>query len=138
MKQYCLGFMFSEDMKRVLMIRKLKPEFQKNKMNGIGGMVEPGETSEQAMVRECIEETGLETTIPQWKKFCVMQTPIYLVDCFWSIGDIDKFQQLEKEQLEIITVKDLNVREDLCHNIMWLVHLILDKETNNVVNVFYD
>lgn len=44
---------------QVLVIEKNRPEFQKGRLNLIGGKVEPGETANQAAVRELLEETGL-------------------------------------------------------------------------------
>ncbi len=42
------------------MIEKLKPEWQKGRLNGVGGKVEEGEDPFDAMVREFREETGVE------------------------------------------------------------------------------
>ena len=51
-KGYVLGFMFSPDMERILLMRKNRPEFQAGKFNGIGGKIEGTETPLQAMIRE--------------------------------------------------------------------------------------
>ncbi len=56
--EYVLGFMFSPDEKKVLLIWKNRPSWQAGKLNGIGGKVNPGETPLEAMEREFIEETG--------------------------------------------------------------------------------
>lgn len=42
----------------IIFVLKDKPSWQKNRLNLIGGKVEPGETPEQAAVRELKEETG--------------------------------------------------------------------------------
>ncbi len=55
---YVAGFYFSECGERVALIRKLKPEWQRGWLNGIGGKVEPGESPLSAMVREFEEEAG--------------------------------------------------------------------------------
>ena len=55
---YVAGFCFSECGGRVALIRKLKPEWQRGLLNGIGGKMEPGESLHSAMVREFEEETG--------------------------------------------------------------------------------
>lgn len=59
-KQYVAGFLFSRDLKNVMLIRKTKPAWQAGKLNAIGGKIEPGETEYGAMVREFEEETGIK------------------------------------------------------------------------------
>jgi len=65
MMQYVLVFphcpVFNgPDVHDVMLIRKAKPEWQKGRLNLVGGKVEPGESFDQAAVREFIEETGLD------------------------------------------------------------------------------
>jgi hypothetical protein len=55
--RYVLGFVFSEDSSRVLLVWKNRPAWQAGKLNGIGGKIEAGETPLQAMQREFREET---------------------------------------------------------------------------------
>jgi 8-oxo-dGTP pyrophosphatase MutT (NUDIX family) len=56
--EYVLGIMFSENEKKVLVIWKSRPAWQVDKLNGIGGKIEEGETPIEAMHREFREETG--------------------------------------------------------------------------------
>lgn len=58
MTEYVLGFLFRECQPLVALITKNKPEWQKNKKNGIEGKIEPNETPLEAMRREFQEETG--------------------------------------------------------------------------------
>lgn len=82
---YVLGFMFDDEMKHVLLIKKNRPEFQKGKLNGVGGTIEEGETPLQAMEREFKEETGVEglTWFPL-NHFTEGDSIVYV---FWTIGD---------------------------------------------------
>ncbi|XPP93699.1 NUDIX domain-containing protein (plasmid) [Photobacterium leiognathi subsp. mandapamensis] len=52
MIKYVTGFMLSPDYKQVALITKNKPSWQTNKLNGIGGKIESGETPSEAMARE--------------------------------------------------------------------------------------
>lgn len=58
---YVVGFAI-DDLDRVALIRKNRPDFQAGLFNGIGGHVEVGETPAGAMVREFVEETGVYLT----------------------------------------------------------------------------
>lgn len=86
---YVCGFMCSWDIQNFLLIRKTHPEWQKGKLNGIGGKIEKKEqvivqnpddsnpdagywlieTPFEAMVREFHEETGIITTRKRWHCF---------------------------------------------------------------------
>lgn len=88
--QYVVGFVFTPDYSKVWLMKKQKPEWQKGKLNGIGGKIEKNETPLAAMIREAKEETGLET--PQWKEFAVLQGENndgagFNLNCFFTTTD---------------------------------------------------
>jgi 8-oxo-dGTP diphosphatase len=68
MTAYVCGFAFDTE-NRVAVVQKKRPEWQKGLYNGIGGKIEPGETSLRAMAREFEEETGVGIHISRWKMF---------------------------------------------------------------------
>ena len=67
---------------RIILIEDKKTEEDRWLWNCPGGMVEPGETTEQAAVRECEEETGIIPT--RLNKFASVETdfPNTYVDYF--------------------------------------------------------
>lgn len=67
MKTYVLGFAFSSDLNSLVLIHKNKPDWQKGKLNGIGGSVEAHEPAKAAMQREFAEEAGV--MMPVWDHF---------------------------------------------------------------------
>lgn len=78
-QRYVCGFAFYGDSAQesnVVLIRKIKPEWQAGKLNGVGGKIEPGETPEQAMAREFSEEAGVETLSLDWDIFarCIFRS----------------------------------------------------------------
>lgn len=68
MTAYVCGFAFDTS-RKVFLILKNRPEWQKGKLNGIGGKIEPGETALRAMAREFKEEAGLDIHISRWKQY---------------------------------------------------------------------
>jgi len=59
-EHYTAGFLFHEGW--VLLVRKDRPEWQRDLWNGIGGKLEPGETGSDCMAREFKEETGIDVS----------------------------------------------------------------------------
>lgn len=57
--EYVITLCTRAPMNQVLVILKDRPSWQKNKINLPGGLIESGETPEQAGIRELQEETGL-------------------------------------------------------------------------------
>lgn len=69
-KRFVVGFVFSPDLRTVILLRKTRPEWQAGKLNGMGGRVELGETYLQAMHREGQEESGMDWP---WEHFATMR-----------------------------------------------------------------
>jgi 8-oxo-dGTP diphosphatase len=125
--RYVAGFMFSSCRQLVALIRKNKPAWQKGKLNGIGGKVEDGESSLDAMVREFAEETGITVMPEHWSDFCCMKGEGFTVVFFASIGDLGALRSMEDEQVEIVGLHEINLlRSDLVENLPWLISLALD------------
>lgn len=70
--KYVMGFSFNEDMSRVLLMLKNRPDWQEGKYNGIGGKIEDTETPIEAMVREFREETGVATLEGDWNSLAFL------------------------------------------------------------------
>jgi 8-oxo-dGTP diphosphatase len=72
-QHYVLGFAFTLDKSKVVLIKKDRPVWQAGKLNGVGGKVELMDLSNyQSMVREFYEETGVPTEENDWKNFARM------------------------------------------------------------------
>ena len=130
---YVLGFAFSENAGSVLLVRKLRPEWQKGLLNGIGGKIEENEdiTSLDAMRRECKEETGL--SLP-WMRKGLMQGRCSAVEgytaddglrfqvyIFYAFSqDIFNFEQIEDEILGVYDPLLLR-HPDVVENLTFLI-----------------
>lgn len=82
MNRYVVGLMFNDDMTKVCMIRKNRPDWQKGLLNGIGGKIDGRETPLEAMIREFREETGVDTKARAWAHVCTLRFPYAEIEYF--------------------------------------------------------
>ena len=136
MTAYTLGFIFDQSFSRVLLIHKQRPDWQKGKLNGIGGKIEPGELSLACMMREAQEETGLQTAEEEWILLGEIQSDSYGVDVYARIhkGELDDASTTTDEEIEWFDVDKLP--EIVLSNIPWLIPLAIDKVKNGAFTQF--
>lgn len=126
-QEYVVGFAFTQDLQQVLLIEKNKPEWQKGKKNGIGGKVENGEKSYEAMVREFEEEVGLKTKSEDWKCVLYLSAPDEAVYVYCSAFDrnfLDRYKKMEEEQPSMSHVGSIHLYDHLnwyVPNLKWIV-----------------
>lgn len=131
-QKYVLGFAIDAHTQEVLLIRKEHPAWQKGRLNGVGGKVEPGESSLDAMVREFYEETGLRLA-DNWEKYAIVGGPkgendktAWTMDVYRCFSDFSGFRKTTDEQpVAIDLTKALPV--DILPNLKWLIPLAFDK-----------
>jgi 8-oxo-dGTP diphosphatase len=136
MQGYVVGFCFHESGDEVVLIRKQHPSWQKGKLNGVGGKMEPGESGYQTMVREFQEETGIR--LAEWEQFATIRGTsgptkrgadhpedwvIYFFKAFDTVA-FDTVDTLTDEPIERISVGDLPGLTTVPH-LKWLVPLAL-------------
>lgn len=127
--KYVLGFLFNEDLTEVVLIRKNKPEWQADLLNGVGGKIEDSdENALGAMIREFSEETGY--TCYTWKHFLRLQSSgdpkdQWMCDCFATKGDVEKTKTVTDE--EVIIVFPCALDDEQCvENLKWIIELAID------------
>lgn len=130
MKKYVTGFLFSEDTSHIVLIKKINPHWQRGLFNGIGGKVEANETSVEAMVRECVEETGVHTQPADWQYFAnVFRENSYDVDIYFARTDLAfSAKTIEAEEIHIIEVAA--IPQNIIPNLRWLIPLALDNQAD--------
>jgi 8-oxo-dGTP diphosphatase len=143
MIRYVVGFLFCEDDPdgiEVWLIRKQRPSWQRGKLNGIGGKVEPGESGAMAMTREFREETGLDLSWTHDDYFLTIGNSTdpkvgsdkpWRVDFFSMTVPYDTFMRVQTvtdEQCTRLRVRDLE-RWGVVPNLLWLIPLALSGAT---------
>ena len=131
MKTYTVGFIFNPDFSKVLLVEKNRPDWQKGKLNGVGGKIEPGEESSACIAREVFEETSLKTRPEDWTFVGEMKTADWRVDVYTMIhrGDLGDAKTVTDEKIEWNSAKPLPERA--LSNLRWLVPLSMDKLQHN-------
>jgi 8-oxo-dGTP diphosphatase len=131
-QDYVLGFVFNNDKSEVALMRKTKPEWQKGRLNGIGGKIESGETPIEAMHREFREETGFETNKLYWREIGCMSSNewfVYILTYDQTFDDLSVLKTVTEEPITIVKVSDLD-SELTISNIPWLVRLAKDTKVH--------
>lgn len=121
MRETVAGFLFSESKRHVVLIKKKRPEWQRNLINAVGGKIEDGETELQAMVREFREETGV--TFEDWQKFCELKGNDFKVNFFVGFGDLSKVKTVTDE--EVVVYKLTQLPKNIICNLDWLIPMAL-------------
>jgi 8-oxo-dGTP diphosphatase len=108
MKRYVLGFCFSRDLTKVVLIQKTRPEWQAGRLNGIGGHIEDGETPKMAMYREYREEADWNSHL-EWTSFGKLRNNEWEVHLFWAISDRTPHISMVSEEGKVASHKTSTV-----------------------------
>lgn len=116
LNRYCLGFLFNEDCSEVLLIRKQRPNFQRGRWNGLGGLAESGEGPRAAMVRQTKEESGIVTAEEDWRHLNNLEFPTASVSVFFaSCGDLTKARTCTDEIVQRTAVASIPLLRTCSH-----------------------
>lgn len=140
MKTQTLGFIFTPDFSKVLLVEKQRPDWQKGRFNGVGGKIEPGEESLDCIVREVREETGLKTNKGNWTHIGEIKSSSVLVDIYTILYHGNLADAVTATDEIIGWHSAGNLPEKVLPNIHWLVPLAIDKLKNNefkLCSVYY-
>lgn len=127
MKLYVAGFLFNETRDQVVLIKKNRPDWQKGRLNGIGGHVEPGESVRNAMSREFSEEAGMFIAPSSWNEIVQLNVgTVAQIHFFWAIGDVRLVRSTTDEVVDVHPVRALP--ETSHRNLRWLIPMCLDTD----------
>jgi 8-oxo-dGTP diphosphatase len=106
-KEYVLAIALNAQKSKILLVRKLTPEWQRGLLNGPGGKIEQGETPLHAMIREFKEETGLLTGDEQWSSMGIVQNEFFKMYVFSLFDDL--IYQAKTVEREVVEVFDVDI-----------------------------
>ncbi len=125
-----VGFVFSQDMTQVLLIRKARPDWQRGLLNGVGGKAEPGDRKPRdTMRRECREETGLDIKQEDWTFFADLLCPeLKTRVCFFfaRIENILDAKTMNEDEPVLRWVIDGTWDKICVPNLRWLIPLAVN------------
>jgi len=141
-KEYVLGFAFDKLRENVVLIEKNRPEWQKDKHNGVGGKVEEIDNSPvHAMVREFKEETGCNTTIDDWNHFAIMScendimggsSTIYSFRAFLDSESLNQCTTMESERVIKVEIFSALQELKLINKVRYLIPMALENDLDFV------
>lgn len=117
----------------VALVTKNRPEWQKGRLNGVGGKIEGEETSVEAMRREFLEEAGVDIAV--WREFALLKEKPGDVKFLVAHGDYT-LTSVTDEPVDWYKIDDLTTLP-IMPDLKWLVPLALD-DNNRYVSIDYD
>lgn len=107
--KYVLSFVFSHDLKRVVLLKKNRPARLVGRWNAPGGKIEEFETSGKAAAREFEEECGLKLSTEDFLQVGIMnsQKNDFEIYVNTAVADISKVIQTTDEIICIFGVDNV-------------------------------
>lgn len=138
MRQMVVGFMFSPELDRVVLIRKNRPDWQRGLFNGVGGhrQGQGKEMPREAMAREFLEEAGVRTEPDQWiyKLNLINMKVGYELAVLHMTSDLaHEVRTMTDEQVVFVAVDTALQSGQLLPNLRWMIPLCLDPQIKPVV-----
>jgi len=131
---FTVGFIFTPDLTKVLLVHKTKPAWQAGMLNGIGGKQEEHESMLTCILRETREESGLQTanwqhvgTLSHKEKRIAVLTTTYA-------GDTADAKQCDYEQVEWFSLD--KIPDNTISDAKWLI--VMAKEILQGNNVSFN
>lgn len=118
--------------RKIALIRKARPYWQNDRLNGLGGEVNKGESANEAMPREYLEEG--DWIHNKWDPFAIISQrpegkPPWAVVFYRGFTEMEiKLTKKTDEEPQVFDYVGILQRPDLVHNLQWLIPLALDPD----------
>lgn len=137
MSHMVVGFLYRPFGKiwNVALVKKLKPDWQKDNWNGIGGKMEEGETPEEAIKREFYEETQLR--VNNWHHMVTLYCPGGTVFFFGAKRTMTLSLPEKNDNGELLDWHDVEgLPDNIITNLKWLVPFCLYENSKHPIFVW--
>ena len=126
MKHYTLVFLFNHYRDMVVLIHKLRPDWQSGLLNGVGGKVEDNELPLDAAYREIEEETGLtKAQVGELLHFADLSGTGYHVFCYRGASGWASCAESKTDEFVSIYPPRIAETEKVVPNLGYLLPLAL-------------
>lgn len=124
-----------------ILLGEKKRGFAKGTLNGIGGKQDPGETIEQAMIRECQEEIGATPTrfeqvgkidFDLWYKGEHALMEMFIYNCYEFVGQIKETEEILPKWYDI---NDVPFDKMLPDDKLWLPQVLRGNKVKGSVKL---
>ena len=125
-KQYVNCIIFDNRLRKVVLIKKNRPDWQKGLWNGVGGKIEANETPKEAVVREVKEETGLDIPAFTIHRFLELRTLGGIVHFFTAwLGEEAQSMAATctDEEVGVFSLDSTVVQEETVGNLLWIIEM---------------
>lgn len=138
-KLYTIGIYFQPSLESVALLLKNRPAWQAGRYNFPGGHIEEGESAEDCVIREFIEECGITTTKDEWKYIGTIDNETdYQVEVFTAIHNPSHGVLSNAEDQEASWVSTKNLPSNIISNLAWLIPFAMNtwRQGNNDQLIF--
>lgn len=132
MVEYVIGVAFDTVGAAVVVLKK-RPVWQRGLLNFPGGKIEPGETPQQAIEREYLEEVGMRIPADSWEHFATMQEEgrfrVYCLRCLDHLVESVLTDAQYDEPVVSLRPETLAERARFgkaVENLAWILYLAMD------------
>lgn len=133
---YAAGFLFDPALGSVILERKERPEWMKGLWNAVGGHIEEGEASGQAMSREWAEEVDCDI-IPAWTPFVKLAGKGFDCTFFYAVAEFSQATARTHETVLVWTLPLLSTVPTI-PNVRWLIEMALSMAGSREKATFFD
>lgn len=124
-REFVLALLFTDDGRRVVLMRRTRPAWQAGRVNALGGGIMERESAMSAARREVREECGVD--VAEWSKLLEWDDAEYRMHVLSALSArAAEARTLEDQEIFLADVRALP--ENVIDNLRWLIPLALDRD----------